>query len=147
MQLSEHFSLDELTFSQTALRKGIDNAPFVESIVNLKRLCTNLLEPIRTLLGVPVHVDSGFRSSMLNTLVGGASGSAHLRGLAADIIPIGMKLQEAFDKIRASTISFDQLIIECNAWIHCAIPEEGKDAKRIMMTASGGPGHWVYNYV
>jgi zinc D-Ala-D-Ala carboxypeptidase len=147
MQLSEHFSLDELTFSQIALRKGIDNSPDAVTIDNLRNLCVTLLEPIRSLLGVALHVDSGYRSQMVNTLVGGATNSAHLSGRAADTLPIGMDLHEAFYKIKATDLPFDQVIIECDAWIHIALPATGINPRRQTMTASGGPGHWVYNYV
>lgn len=147
MNLSQHFSLDELVFSQSALRKGIDNTPSAESIANLKRLCELVLEPARALLAVPLHVDSGYRSPILNNLVGGAPTSAHMDGRAADVVPIGMDLPNAFALIRASEIPFDQAIIECNAWIHLSIGFEGQPTRRMAMTASGGPGHWVYNYV
>lgn len=147
MNLSSNFTLDELVFSQIALRKGIDNTPNAEQIGNLQRLCTTLLEPVRTLLGVPLHVDSGFRCGMLNTLVGStAPHSAHLDGLAADVVPKGMQLQTAFDLIRAGSLPFDQIIVECGAWLHLSIAQEGDAVRRQAMMASGGPGRWVYNY-
>lgn len=148
MQLSEHFSLDELTFSQAALRKGIDNTPSADQVEYLKKLCSNLLEPVRTLLGIPVHVDSGFRCKQVNMLVGStAPHSAHLDGRAADIVPIGRPLQECFLAIKASDIPFDQMIIECGAWLHLAIPADGTPNRRMMMTATGYPGQWTYTYV
>lgn len=147
MQLSEHFSLDELTFSQMAARKGIDNHPFADVIDNLRNLCVILLEPIRAVLKVPVHVDSGYRSKVLNMMVGGATNSAHIEGRAADIIPIGMDLYEAFGRIKATTLPYDQIIIECNAWLHCAIAKTGVAPRRQLMTASGSAGQWTYTYV
>src|SRR6266581_1329607 len=65
MNLSEHFSLDELTFSQIALRHGIDNTPDDAEIANLIELCTTLLEPCRGILGAPLYIDSGFRFAPL----------------------------------------------------------------------------------
>ena len=148
MQLSEHFTLEEMERSNLALRKGIDNSAPPEVIPQLIRLCTTLLEPARSLLGVPFHTDSGYRCPILNTLVGStATHSAHLDGRAADVIPMGMDLRAAFDKIRASAIPFDQILIECGAWLHLAVAKEGEKARLMAMTASGGPGHWVYNYV
>lgn len=146
MQLSNHFTLAELTFSQTALRKGIDNTPSAHDVDNLRRLCADVLEPVRILLGVPLHVDSGYRSPIINQLVGGAATSAHLRGRAADVIPIGMSLHDAFAKIRASAIPFDQVIQECGptGWIHLSIVDEGMPIRREALVASGGPGHWTY---
>jgi zinc D-Ala-D-Ala carboxypeptidase len=147
VQLSPHFSLEELTFSQIALRKGINNQPQRSEAVDLERLCRVLLEPIRDLWGVPVHVDSGYRSPILNVLVGGAHNSAHMDGRAADLLPIGLDLPRAFAMILGSQLPFDQVIIECNAWIHIAIPAEGAPVRKAAMTANGSPGHWVYNYV
>lgn len=147
IELSPHFTLAELTFSQAALRRGIDNTPSVPDIDNLRRLCVTVLEPLRDLLGVPLHVDSGYRSAILNTLVGGATNSAHMEGRAVDIVPKGMSIHEAFSKIHAAELPTDQTITECNAWIHVSIANEGQPTRRLFMTASGSPGHWVYNYV
>lgn len=146
MQLSEHFTLEELSFSEAALRKGIENDPPPEAVEKLKLLCAELLEPVHALLAVPLHVNSGYRSSIVNTLVGGDPHSAHMEGRAADIKPIGMDLHAAFETIRSSPIVFDRLIIECNAWLHLAIPKSGEAPKRVAETASGTPGHWVYTY-
>lgn len=139
--MSEHFSLAELTFSQVAARKGIENVPPDAAVANLNRLCDTLLEPIRTLLGVPLHVDSGYRSAEVNAAVGGAPNSAHLEGRAADLVPIGMSIHDAFDIIRKSSLPYDQLIVECDAWIHAAIAD---DPRRQALVAWGSPGHWHY---
>lgn len=144
MNLSPNFTLQEMTFSQTAARLGVDNTPNDEQLANLVRLCETLLEPARLMLEVPLHVDSGFRSPHINQLVGGASNSAHMEGRAADVLPIGMGLQEAFDKLRHDGLPYDQIIIECNAWIHLSIPALDAMARRQALTASGGPGHWSY---
>lgn len=148
MQLSEHFTLEEMERSDLALRKGIDNTAPPEVIPQLIRLCTTLLEPIRTLLSVPLHTNSGYRCKLLNTLVGStAAHSAHLDGRADDLIPIGMDLRAAFDKIHASDLPFDRLIIECGAWLHCAIAKEGEAPLRKAEYATGGAGRWVYTVV
>jgi len=147
MDLSPHFTLEELTFSQTASRKGVDNTPPPEAMDNLTNLCGTLLEPARTLLGVPFHVDSGFRCQALNDAVGGAKTSAHMDGRAADCIPQGIGLQEAFDALRRSNLPYDQIILECNAWIHLAIARIGDSPRKQALTAAGGPGHWTYQQV
>ena len=144
MRLSEHFTLEELTFSQFASRRGINNDPSLAIIAALTDLCTTLLEPARALFDQPFHVDSGYRSDALNAAVGGSATSEHMLGHAADVIPQGVTLQQAFDTIRLSNLPYDQVIIECNAWIHLgmsAIP------RRQALTASGSPGHWSYNLV
>jgi hypothetical protein len=69
--LSPHFTLEELTISQTAVRKGIDNTPTLEVCTNLEALCGNVLERIRDLVCAPIVISSGFRSLALNRRVGG----------------------------------------------------------------------------
>ena len=145
--LTPNFTLEELTFSEVALRKGIDNTPPDFVVENLKRLCSLLLEPARSLLAVPLHVNSGYRSLAVNEAVGGATNSAHMNGCAADIVPIGMGLQQAFATIKASDLDFDQLIFECGAWLHLSIAEVDQPTRKECLMASGAPGHWVYSRV
>lgn len=133
-----------MTRSQTALRLGIDNTAPPEVVARMTILAEDFFEPVRALLGVPLHVDSGFRCVTLNEKVGGASTSAHLRGDAVDFIPVGMDLREAFDTIRRSPLPFDQLIIECNTWIHLGQARAGAMPRRDQLVASGSPGHWTY---
>jgi hypothetical protein len=147
LRLSPHFTLAEMTRSQTALRLGINNAAPTEAVAELRRLCALLLEPIRALLGTSLFVSSGYRCTTLNQAVGGASASAHLAGRAADLIPAGVSLPTAFEMIRLSALPFDQVILECNAWIHVAVAESGRVPRRQAMTGSGGPGHWSYKLV
>ena len=148
MNLSPHFSLDELTYSETALRRGIDNTPPPGAIDNLKRLCEILLEPVRAVLLVPMHINSGYRSAGLNAAVGGAHGSAHLDGCAADFIPIGLDLHTVFDMLRTNpSLSYDQIIFECAAWIHIAVAPAGLTPRRQALTATGHRGDWSYQLV
>jgi hypothetical protein len=93
---------------------------------------------------VPLHIDSGYRCLALNSDVGGDPHSAHMEGRAADVIPIGMPLRQAFDALRSNGLPFDRIIIECNAWLHLAIPADGAEPRRIAETAAGTPGHWTY---
>ena len=146
-QLSANFTLEELIFSQTALRKGIDNTPTQDIIDNLTTLCNDFLEPARQLLGVSFHIDSGYRCLELNTAVGGAATSEHLYGCAADCIPQGLDLQECFDKLRHSDLQYDQIIFECKSWIHLGMCEEGKTPRHQALTATGSPGAWHYQPV
>jgi len=144
MSAAIHFPLEELTFSQVALRKGLPNVPNMEQIANLTRLRDTLLEPGRLLIPVPWHVDSGFRSPEVNAAVGGAQNSAHMEGRAADVIPKGVMLREAFDLLRHSALPYDQIIFECEAWIHLAIAREGQEPRRQALLAQGKPGDWHY---
>lgn len=91
IQLTEHFRLSEFTRSATASARGIDNSlsesnPLQAAIINnLRKLCVNVLEPLRVAMGVPITIGSGYRSTKLNKLVGGVAHSMHLTGHAADI--------------------------------------------------------------
>ena len=83
--LSDHFTLEEMTASETARKMRIDNTPPDFAIKNLKILCTQVLEPARQKFGHPLTITSGFRCLKLNRLVGGQPNSYHLKGMAADI--------------------------------------------------------------
>lgn len=111
MDLSKHFSLNEFTYSPTAVYKKIDNTPSEEIIENLKLLCENVLEPIRVKLGKPTKVSSGYRCYLLNKAIGGSTTSQHMEGKAADIHVEGMTTEELFQYIIAN-FSFDQCIQE-----------------------------------
>jgi hypothetical protein len=120
MNLSPHFTLAELTQSQTAAREGLDNTPPAE-MVDALRKTAELLERVRALLGKPILVSSGYRSPRVNRAVGGAAQSAHMLGCAADFsCPSFGSPLEICRAIAASDISFDQLIHEFRAWVHIA---------------------------
>lgn len=119
MNLSPHFTLEELTFTT---HRQFDNTPPPSVIENLQRLAP-LLEEIRALLGGrPVVVDSGYRSPAVNAAVGGKPTSQHLLGCAADIRVPGVTADQVVRTIRSSTLPFDQLIREYDAWTHVSVP-------------------------
>ena len=120
-QLTEHFSLEELTHSDIALRKGLDNTPNAETIANLTELAL-VLEQVRDLLGVSIHINSGYRSAKVNAAVGSKETSAHRQGFAADFIaPQFGDPQEICHRIMDSTIGYDQLIYEFQSWVHISV--------------------------
>lgn len=115
--LSAHFSLAELTLSQTAARAGLDNTPSAEVVANLTRTAQGL-EKVRALLGCALLVSSGYRSPEVNVAVGGAHDSAHLSGWAADFIaPVFGDPLAICRALGASDIAFDQVIQE-GTWVH-----------------------------
>lgn len=117
MMLSQNFSLEELTASETAERAGIDNTPSPEVIAQLTILAAGL-EKIRSVLGFPVHINSGYRCPALNQAVGGAANSQHMLGQAADLICPSYGPPVAICRlIINSQIAFDQLILEYT-WVH-----------------------------
>ena len=85
VKLTEHFTLEEMVKSRMAEKHDIDNMPGANEIANLRLLCQKILEPARLKIGMPITVTSGFRSERVNRMVGGAKGSLHLVGKAADI--------------------------------------------------------------
>jgi zinc D-Ala-D-Ala carboxypeptidase len=123
-RLSEHFTLSELTKSETALRKGIPNDPDEETVGNLMILAQGL-EEVRKLLGHPIHINSAYRSPKVNSAVGGSKNSAHMKGFAADFTCPGFgTVNEVCHAILDSTINFDQCISEFGAWVHISFAPE-----------------------
>jgi hypothetical protein len=117
MKLSHNFSLEEFTFSNTAIRKGIDNTPDEKHIANLQALCVHILQPLRDKLGKEIRINSGYRCKELNRVIGGAKNSQHIEGKAADIQVIGVETDELFNFIRRNFAEYDQLIHE-QKWVH-----------------------------
>jgi len=118
--LSQNFSLSQLVFSETAVRKGIANDPTPEQIVNLTELAM-ALERVVQLLGFPITIHSAFRSAKLNAAIGGSPRSAHMDGYACDFTcgQFGSPL-EVCKAIAGSDIPFDQVIAE-GTWVHFSI--------------------------
>ncbi len=134
MKLSANFTLEELTKSQIASRKGIPNNPNASQIDNLKSLCTNVLQPIRSHFGQPVTISSGFRSGELCIAIGSKITSQHTQGQAVDFEIIGMDNKELADWIIDNIESYDQLILEYyeggnSGWIHISYVNEKKNRK------------------
>ena len=118
----QYFTLEELTRSQTAKEKGIDNTPTDEQIKNLVQLVEHVLDPLRTAYGKPINVTSGFRCKELNKAIGGSETSQHTKGEAADIVPKERKdLKSLFRLILTENLPFDHLIFERCTWIHVSM--------------------------
>lgn len=134
MQLTEHFTLEEMCASQVAARRGLDNTPGPVELENLKRIA-EAMERVRTILGgKAIHVDSGYRSLLVNASVGGVSTSAHCRGLACDFVcpAFGTPADVAL-AILKSDIEYDQLILEYG-WVHLGLASDGLPDRREALT-------------
>ena len=129
MQLSPNFTLEELTHSDLASRKGLDNTPNAQETANLKRLA-NFLEAVRIIIGKPIFINSGFRSKKVNDGVGSKDTSQHRLGCAADIRVQGMTPDEVCRKIIASGLAYDQLIREFDSWTHISVTSYEIDRPR-----------------
>ena len=113
----KYFTMDELTHTDT----GLPNIPTPAQKANLTALCENVLDPVRTLLGRPIRVNSGFRCPSVNVAVRGAKTSQHTKGEAADLDCEDNK--SLFELIR-DHFEFDQLINEQEfSWVHVSFSQ------------------------
>ena len=144
MQISKHLSLAEVSRSETAKRKGINNTPSGAHLENFKKLAENVFEPIREHFGVPIHISSGYRSKELNSAIGGSSTSQHCQGEAIDIDMDGTSITNAqiFHFIKDNLV-FDQMIWEFGTdknpdWVHVSYESTGKQRKQILKAVKSG---------
>ena len=147
MQLTQHFTLEELTKSQTGERRGIDNVPGAAELDFLKELCERVLEPIRAHYG-PVFINSGYRGPALNKAVGGAVTSQHCMGQAADIEVPGVANGD-LAAWAVANLDFDQVILECyhkgqpdSGWVHISYKVYGN--RKVTLTATVVGGKMIY---
>jgi hypothetical protein len=134
--LSPNFSLDELILSSTAVRAGIDNRPATPVILDNLRMLAGYLEDVRhELSDLPVLIDSAYRCPRVNQMVGGVKDSAHIMGLAADIIcpRFGSPL-EICRALAKSKIPFHQIIHEFGRWCHIGFAPKGVVPARELLT-------------
>jgi zinc D-Ala-D-Ala carboxypeptidase len=121
MQLTPHFTLEELTASETAERNGWDNSPNDTELANLTRLA-DFLEQVKVVLGgKPIMISSGLRTKKVNDAVGSKDSSQHRIGCACDFRVPGMTPDEVVRKIVDSGIAYDQVIREFDRWTHISI--------------------------
>ena len=121
MKLSPNFTLEELTFSQVASRRGIDNTPPPKVKDNLERLAL-FLEQVRKVVNKPISISSGYRSREVNESVGGSKTSQHCEGCAADFNVKGMSPDAVVRAIVTADIPYDQVILEFDSWVHISVP-------------------------
>ena len=128
MNLTEHFTLEELTHTD---HREFSNEPNATEMENLTRLAA-FLEQVKTVLGgKPIMVNSAFRSKAVNDAVGSKDTSQHRIGCAADIRVPGMTPDEVVKAIIASDLEFDQIIREFDRWTHISVTNtEGAKPRR-----------------
>lgn len=143
MKLSLNFNLEEFTNSETAIRKGINNKPSEEIVLNLQLLCLNVLEPIEKLINKQIIISSGYRSKELNSEIGGAKNSQHVEGKAADIKVKDISTEDLFQIIIKSEIEYDQIIQEFDKWVHISY-NEGKNRKQKLRATKDQNNKTIY---
>ena len=148
MNLSPHFTLEEMIKSQSGDRAGIDNLPSAAHREALRALCTHVLEPIRERFG-PVIITSGYRGPKLNRMVGGSVTSQHCDGEASDIEVPGVSNADLARWIETH-LQYDQLILECHkpgvpdsGWVHVSYKAHEPNRKQ-ELTATVVKGKMVY---
>ena len=124
--LSEHFTIKELTYSDTAIRLGIDNSATEQVLINLQNVVQFILEPLRNYFDKPIKINSGYRSVELCKAIGSKPTSQHTLGEAVDFEVIGIPNQVASEWL-VKNLDFDQCILEFwnpdiynSGWIHCS---------------------------
>jgi len=141
MNLSEHFTLEELTHTE---HRELENTPNEQELANLKRLA-EFLEGVKTVLGgKPIMVNSAFRSKAVNDSVGSKDTSQHRVGCAADLRVPSMTPDEVVKAIIASGIGYDQVIREFDRWTHISIPNKLFDSPRKQALIIDKQGTRVY---
>lgn len=147
MQLTKNFSLIELTSSETAVRKGIDNTPTQLVVTNLKELCENVMQPLRDWYGKPINITSGYRSPKLNKAIGGSTTSEHCFGQAIDFTLPVEDYKPVFEFIRTK-LEYSQLIWEMGndtapQWIHVSF-RLGNNRKQVLKAYKNAIGQTKY---
>jgi zinc D-Ala-D-Ala carboxypeptidase len=145
MKLSNYVSLAEVTRSDTAKRKGIDNSPTPEHLENLKTISAEVFDKVREHFGVPIFISSGYRSAALNKAIGGSTSSDHSHGRALDLDQDGhgngVTNADVFNFIK-NNLEFDQLIWEFGSsqnpdWVHVGY-RKGANRKQILRAVKSG---------
>lgn len=122
MNLSEHFTLEEATYSETAIRNGIDNQPSTLQLENMKTAAKNL-ELVRAATG-PLRVNSWLRLPAVNVAVGGSKVSSHMDGWAIDVSSSKLTPYQLCMEVKKAGIKFDQMIHEFGRWMHISFAPE-----------------------
>lgn len=141
----KYFTMSEMLYSPTAVKRGIWNGCDREKEDNLEALVDNVLDPVRTRYGKAVHVSSGYRCEQLNALIHGAQGSQHLRGEAADIYTdAGPQGNLELARLIIASGKFDQVILEnvpgtslMPQWVHVSWKRNGGNRQEIRKKVAG----------
>jgi len=128
--MTPHFTLEELTASETAERNGWDNTPNEQELANLQRLAEFLEDVKEALGGKPIMVSSGFRNKQTNDSVGSRDSSQHRLGCAVDFRVPGLTPDQVVRAIIASGLPYDQVIREFDRWTHLSVPNTPEAAPR-----------------
>lgn len=131
MNLSEHFTLEEFTFSETAVRRGIVNEPSDSEFEKLRWLATQF-EDVRAIVGA-LHCNSVFRCLELNRALGSSDNSQHVKCEAGDLRSLaGLTPRKLCQLVIDSTLRFDQIIYEYESWMHISFTQDRLPRRSIL---------------
>ena len=137
--ISKHISDKEAVYSNTAIRRGIENVPNDKQLYNMKMIARQIFEPLRSYVGGPIKINSFFRCEELNTAIGGSSKSQHCKGQAIDIDDtFGRSSNAEMYEFIKNNLNFDQLIWEFGdeenpAWVHVSYVSDKKNRNRCLL--------------
>lgn len=135
MNLSEHFTLDEATYSETAVRMHINNQPNPQQLENMKKAAAGL-EQLRAVTG-PLRINSWLRLPEVNVAVGGSKVSSHMDGWAIDVSSTSMTPIQLCHKVEELGIKYDQMIHEFGRWMHISFAPEMRQQKLTIFKPEG----------
>jgi hypothetical protein len=136
--ISKHISYKEGVYSNTAIRKGIDNTPNAEQKANMEKIAQNIFEPLRQWAGGPIKINSFFRCPELNKAIGGSSKSQHCKGQAIDIDDtFGVVSNADMYAWIKNHLDFDQMIWEFGDdnnpnWVHISYVSHEENRNRCL---------------
>ena len=149
--MTQSFSIRELTYSDTAIRLGIDNTPTDEILKNLQNVIQFILEPISNNFDSQIMITSGYRSPALCQAIGSKPTSQHTLGMAVDFEILGTPNKEVSDWI-VNHLDFDQCILEFwkpeqpnSGWVHCSYKTSGN--RKMYLRAYKGNGRTIYEVI
>jgi hypothetical protein len=149
--MTQSFSIRELTYSDTAIRLGIDNTPTDEILKNLQNVIQFILEPISNNFDSQIMITSGYRSPALCQAIGSKPTSQHTLGMAVDFEILGTPNKEVSDWI-VNHLDFDQCILEFwkpeqpnSGWVHCSYKTSGN--RKMYLKAYTANGRTVYEVI
>ena len=139
IKLGAYFTLEEMSVSQTAARRGLSNKPNDDTVKNLGFLVAEVLDPLRLAVGKPLVVTSGYRSPEINRLIGGSPTSDHVKGRAADIHQPEMSVRDLMRLVIHKNLPFDQMIDEFEgSWLHISYRHDNNRRQILEATHQGG---------
>ena len=135
--ISKHISYHEGTYSQTGVRRNLDNTPNEDQLKCMKEVSENLFEPLRKWVGGPIKINSFFRGEPVNTAIGGSKRSQHMKGQAIDIDDtFGHRTNAEMYHYIKDNLDFDQLIWEFGTdknpnWLHISWVSHRPNRKKL----------------